>query len=121
MQFIRPRQVLEMIGVSRTTLWRMVREGSFPPPVRITARDNGARGYLREAAETWMRERTGDSPVETVPNPEARPAQARRPPHFRAPDARLARALRVTVPWLGHRPWERQLVEAPTSLRWPTS
>jgi predicted DNA-binding transcriptional regulator AlpA len=59
MQFIRPRQVLEMIGVSRTTLWRMVREGSFPNPVQITARDNGARGYLLDAVETWMRERTG--------------------------------------------------------------
>ncbi len=63
MQSIRPRQVLEMIGVSRTTLWRMVREGSFPPPVRLTARDNGP-GYLREAVEAWMRERTEDFPAE---------------------------------------------------------
>src|SRR5688572_4223632 len=40
-RFIRPREVLEMIGVSRTTLWRMVQSGSFPPPVRITTRNNG--------------------------------------------------------------------------------
>jgi predicted DNA-binding transcriptional regulator AlpA len=36
MKFIRPRQVLEMIGVSRTTLWRLVQASLFPAPVRIT-------------------------------------------------------------------------------------
>ena len=35
-RFIRSREVVEMIRVSRTTLWRMVREGSFPKPVRIS-------------------------------------------------------------------------------------
>lgn len=55
MRFIRPRQVLEMIGVSRTTLWRMVQAGTFPPPVRITERN---RGFLLEAVEAWMKERT---------------------------------------------------------------
>ena len=29
------------IAVSRTTLWRMVQEGSFPPPVRVTQRNAG--------------------------------------------------------------------------------
>ena len=54
MQFIRPRQVLEMIGVSRTTSWRMVQAGCFPPPVRITQRN---RGYLREDVEAWIKDR----------------------------------------------------------------
>ena len=54
MQFIRPRRVLEMIGVSRTTLWRMVQAGTFPRPVRITERN---RGYLLEAVEAWMKAR----------------------------------------------------------------
>jgi prophage regulatory protein len=53
-QFIRPRQVLEMIGVSRTTLWRMVQAGTFPRPVHITER---TRGYLRAAVEAWMKAR----------------------------------------------------------------
>ena len=55
MRFIRPRQVLEMIGVSRSTLRRMVREGSFPQPVRITKRN---AGYVLEPVEAWMRART---------------------------------------------------------------
>jgi len=53
-RFIRPREVVEMIGVSRTTLWRMVREGSFPKPVRIS---KGNAGYLLETVEAWMRAR----------------------------------------------------------------
>jgi prophage regulatory protein len=60
-QFIRPRQVLKMIGVSRTTLWRMVQAGTFPRPVRITERN---RGYLLEAVEAWMKARTDEAPPE---------------------------------------------------------
>jgi prophage regulatory protein len=51
-QFIRTQQVLEMIGVGRTTLWEMVRDGRFPPPVRITERISG---YQLEDVEQWMR------------------------------------------------------------------
>ncbi len=54
MQFIRPRGVVEMIGVSRTTLWRLVQAGIFPQPVRITAR---SRAFLLEAVEAWMKAR----------------------------------------------------------------
>jgi prophage regulatory protein len=57
-QFIRSRDVVTMIGVSRTTLWRMVKAGAFPAPVRITER---SRGYLLETIEDWMRSRTDDS------------------------------------------------------------
>jgi predicted DNA-binding transcriptional regulator AlpA len=44
-----------MIGVSRTTSWRMVRAGTFPEPVHITERN---RGFLLEAVEAWMKART---------------------------------------------------------------
>lgn len=59
MRFLRPRQVADMLGVSRTTLWRMVRAGAFPHPVRITA---GSCGFLLETVETWMRARAEASP-----------------------------------------------------------
>jgi len=52
MRFIRTRQVLEMIGVGRTTLWELVRDGCFPSPVRLTER---VSGYQLEAVEEWMR------------------------------------------------------------------
>lgn len=61
MRFVRPREVLEMIGVSRTTLWRMVQSGAFPRPVRITIRNNG---FVLEAVEEWMKARTAGRPWE---------------------------------------------------------
>jgi predicted DNA-binding transcriptional regulator AlpA len=45
-RFIRPPQALEMIGMSRSTLRRMVQEGSFLQGVRITKRN---AGYALEA------------------------------------------------------------------------
>jgi sugar (pentulose or hexulose) kinase len=49
-----------MIGVSRTTLWRMVQAGTFPRPVHITERN---RGYLRAAVEAWMKARADGLPL----------------------------------------------------------
>ena len=76
MRFIRPVEVLRMIGVSRTTLWRMVQAGAFPAPVRITDR---SRGYVLEDVEAWMKSRTQrPSPVAAAITEVAR-ARSRRP------------------------------------------
>lgn len=69
MQFIRPRQVLEMIGVSRTTLWRMVQAGRFPRPVRITERNCG---FLLDNVEAWMKAKAAGLPWEQESAPEVR-------------------------------------------------
>jgi len=81
-RFIRTRQVLEMIGVGRTTLWKLVQAGSFPRPVRITDRSSG---YLLEAVEQWMRLR-----AQGLPWPSE--ASARTGRHSRARQRRLALA-----------------------------
>ena len=78
MRFIKTRQVLEMLGVSRTTLWRMVQNGSFPQPVQITGRN---AHYVLQAVEAWMRARVQRVPRETkaaTPKP-PRVAQGREP------------------------------------------
>lgn len=72
MQFIRTRQVLRMIGVGRTTLWRMVQEGSFPRPVRVTQRN---AGYLLEAVEHWMQTRAQGLPWGPTTNLTSSPAE----------------------------------------------
>ena len=64
MRFIRPSEVLSMIGVSRTTLWRMVRDGLFPAPVRITKRN---RGYVLDDVEAWMRGRVDGTAIAEGP------------------------------------------------------
>ena len=74
MQFIRTQQVLRMIGVGRTTLWRMVQDGSFPRPVRVTQRN---AGYLLEAVEHWMRTRAEGLPWEPITTVASSPEPAR--------------------------------------------
>jgi prophage regulatory protein len=69
-KFIRPRQVVEMIGVSRSTLWRMVQAGTFPPPVRITERNCG---FLLETVESWMKTRAAGLAWEPESEPDGRP------------------------------------------------
>ena len=34
-QFLRLPEVLSLLGVSRVTIWRMVKQGDFPPPVKL--------------------------------------------------------------------------------------
>ncbi len=45
---------MKMLGVSRTTLWRMVQAGTFPRPIQITERN---RGYLLDDVLSWMQAR----------------------------------------------------------------
>ena len=60
LRFIRPKDVLEIVGISRTTLWRLCRSGSFPKPVRITA---GRSAFHYEAVQEWMEARLKDGPL----------------------------------------------------------
>jgi prophage regulatory protein len=53
-KFVRTKDVVRMLGVSRTTLWRMVQAGAFPSPVAISKR---ATGHVLEEVEAWMAER----------------------------------------------------------------
>lgn len=85
MRFIRPSEVLRMIGVSRTTLWRMVRDGLFPAPIRITDR---SRGYVLDEVEAWMRNR-----IERPPDGAVR--EAERPLPLRGSDSLLRAASRA--------------------------
>jgi prophage regulatory protein len=58
-RFIKTRQVLAMLGVSRTTLWRLVQRGAFPQPVQVTGRNAHC---VLQAVEAWMRARARGVP-----------------------------------------------------------
>ena len=51
---LRLRRVVEVTGLSSSSLWRLEQAGEFPRRVRIGAR---AVGWLEEAVEEWVRSR----------------------------------------------------------------
>jgi predicted DNA-binding transcriptional regulator AlpA len=59
-KMISPAIVMERLGVCRTTLWRMSKEGDFPKPVRISA---GRIVYREEDVELWLAARGAGAPV----------------------------------------------------------
>ena len=46
--------VLALIGLSRTSLWRRVRDGDFPAPVRLVGHASRAVGWRRVDVERWL-------------------------------------------------------------------
>jgi prophage regulatory protein len=46
-------------GLSKTTLWRLVKRNDFPSPVRLSP---GRTGYSARAVAKWIAERTGVAP-----------------------------------------------------------
>ena len=53
-RFFSTRFVEEVLGLSRTTIWRMVQRGDFPAAVRLSP---GRVGFPADLVETWIRER----------------------------------------------------------------
>jgi prophage regulatory protein len=49
--------VVEVTGVSRTTLWRLRQTGQFPAPVRLGGSNTRAVGWLRSDVEAWIHSR----------------------------------------------------------------
>ena len=48
--------VTQLVKLSRTTLWRLEREGKFPTRVRLSAR---LVGYHAASVHRWIEEREG--------------------------------------------------------------
>ena len=43
-----------MIGISRTSLWRYVRDDDFPAPLRLGGERSRAVGWRRADVEQWL-------------------------------------------------------------------
>ena len=54
-EILRTPQVLELIPISRATLWRRVQSGQFPTPLRLGGPDSRAVGWRRTDIEEWVR------------------------------------------------------------------
>ena len=53
-RIVRTAEVVEATGLSRTTLWRRVRAGDFPTPIKLGAQ---ARGWHAEDVTAWINSR----------------------------------------------------------------
>lgn len=53
-QIIRPRNLPQETGLSRTTIFRLERAGQFPKKIRLSP---GAVGYRRADVEQWLADR----------------------------------------------------------------
>jgi prophage regulatory protein len=52
---LRKRVVIERVGLSDTTLWRLERKGLFPKRIRIT--ESGMIGWLESEVQAWIHAR----------------------------------------------------------------
>jgi predicted DNA-binding transcriptional regulator AlpA len=55
MELIPTKEVCRRVGLSRTTLWELTRNGEFPRPVSITGKKRV--GYVSSEVETWIKSR----------------------------------------------------------------
>lgn len=54
--FVRERQILLMLPFSKSTLWRKVKEGSFPKPIKLSER---VTAWRIEEINDWMVSQNG--------------------------------------------------------------
>ena len=55
-KILRVPEVLAAVGISRTTLWRRIKSGEFPPPVRLGGASAKIIGWRRADVERWIEE-----------------------------------------------------------------
>jgi predicted DNA-binding transcriptional regulator AlpA len=46
-----------VLGVTRSTLWRYIRAGHFPPPIQVGPSVHGKRGWPSFMVESWLQSR----------------------------------------------------------------
>lgn len=56
-KLVRPAEVCERLDVSRTTLWRMVRDGHFPEPGKLSP---NKIAWSEAVVSAWFAERFGE-------------------------------------------------------------
>ncbi|GAB3788302.1 helix-turn-helix transcriptional regulator [Dyella agri] len=67
-QFLRREQVLQKLGISRTTLYNLEKAGRFPQHFMVTPR---CAAWRADEVDAWMQQRAGVS-VPSAPAPDVR-------------------------------------------------
>lgn len=93
----RERQVCAAVGLSPSTLRRLIRAGKFPPPLRLSA---NSKGWLRSSVRSWLAARGHEqipAPEKAIEERKRRRVEQRtprRPPKPAPPRSRSHRAQR---------------------------
>ena len=56
-RILRTPEVVRVTGLSKTTIWRRVRSGDFPAPVKLGSPDSRSIGWRQEEIEKWIESR----------------------------------------------------------------
>ena len=59
-RIIRIDELTRKVGLSRTTIWRRVKDGDLPRPIRLGGPNTSAVGWRLSAIEDWLTKREGD-------------------------------------------------------------
>ena len=51
-RILRKKDILQLTGLSHSTLYRMMHEGKFPKPLRLTP---GTVGWTSDSISSWIR------------------------------------------------------------------
>ena len=54
-KILRIREVMELLGIKRTTIYAMIKRGEFPEPIRLSP---GAVGWRVDEITAWMESRS---------------------------------------------------------------
>jgi prophage regulatory protein len=60
---LRAREVCHLVGLSRPTLWRLVRRNEFPKPFSLSS--SAAVGWAEREVNDWIAERAARRPSES--------------------------------------------------------
>lgn len=55
-RFLKDKEVATIVGVSRATIWRWVKRGTFPVPHELGP---NTTAWARDEVDTWLTQRTG--------------------------------------------------------------
>ena len=53
-RILRIPEVVAITGLSRTTIWRRVKSGDFPPPVRLGSLGTRSIGWRESDIKAWL-------------------------------------------------------------------
>ena len=54
MRVLRQNQVIDRVGLSKSTMWRLIKVGQFPKPLSLGPR---AVGWVEEEIDQWISSR----------------------------------------------------------------